>query len=307
MLRHSIILLLSIFMLSGCLGPSSTQQFLRDIPPSQVDGVKFTLINTGYTRMSEAATYSGGSRFKRTQQNYMAVLVEHPQGRLLFDTGLGEQIKPQTKAETSLLQRVFPDYKLTQPVKAQLLRAGESLPDKIFLSHSHWDHASGLVDFPDSEIWLPVAERQHIEAGRDPHIWSSQVAVKSIAPARWKRYEFPNQRYANFKQSYDVYGDGSVVLVPLSGHTPGSVGMFVNLPSGKSYFFCGDASWSQKALAKKKQKPWRRRSVENDSLQAYRQIERINALMQANAHLEVVPAHDHEVHQRLGFFPTWQY
>lgn len=31
-------------------------------------------------------------------------------------------------------------------------------------------------------------------------------------------------------RSFDLYGDGTVVLVPLPGHTPGSLSTFVNLP-----------------------------------------------------------------------------
>jgi len=34
--------------------------------------------------------------------------------------------------------------------------------------------------------------------------------------------------YETFDESADLYKDGSVVVVPLRGHTPGSVGIFVN-------------------------------------------------------------------------------
>ncbi len=50
-----------------------------------------------------------------------------------------------------------------------------------------------------------------------------------------------------FDESLDLFGDGRLVLVPLPGHTPGSVGLFVTLDSGRRLFFSGDTSWRLEA------------------------------------------------------------
>ena len=53
-------------------------------------------------------------------------------------------------------------------------------------------------------------------------------------------YPFPDGPYRGFDQSRDVFGDGSVVLVPAGGHTPGSIIAFVSLPDVKHYALIGD-------------------------------------------------------------------
>lgn len=61
-------------------------------------------------------------------------------------------------------------------------------------------------------------------------------AVKSVvalySPAG---ITFCSTRYENFDRSYDMFGDGTVVLVPLADGGD-AAGVFVNLVSGKSYF-----------------------------------------------------------------------
>lgn len=47
-----------------------------------------------------------------------------------------------------------------------------------------------------------------------------------------------------FRSSYDLFGDGSLVLVPLPGHTAGNTGLFINRASGSRLFLVGDAAWS---------------------------------------------------------------
>jgi len=46
-----------------------------------------------------------------------------------------------------------------------------------------------------------------------------------------------------FRRSLDLWSDGSLVLVSLPGHTCGQLGLMVNLPGQRQYFFIGDAAW----------------------------------------------------------------
>ena len=48
---------------------------------------------------------------------------------------------------------------------------------------------------------------------------------------------YPERRYEGFSRSRDVYGDGSVVLVPVIDGGKESTGMFVTLPSGRRFLF----------------------------------------------------------------------
>jgi hypothetical protein len=48
---------------------------------------------------------------------------------------------------------------------------------------------------------------------------------------------FNSGSYENFDRSRDVFGDGRIILVPLPENNGRAVGAFVNLLSGKRYFF----------------------------------------------------------------------
>ena len=45
-------------------------------------------------------------------------------------------------------------------------------------------------------------------------------------------------------------------MVPVPGHTPGSVDVFVTLPHGARYAFVGDLVWQLEGLLEREGRPW---------------------------------------------------
>jgi glyoxylase-like metal-dependent hydrolase (beta-lactamase superfamily II) len=56
-------------------------------------------------------------------------------------------------------------------------------------------------------------------------------------------FDLDGPAYAGFQASHDLFGDGSIILVPLPGHTAGQVGMFIHRANGAHLFLIGDAVW----------------------------------------------------------------
>lgn len=267
--------------------------------------VSFSIIRTGGRLSPESMLYQGGGKAK-VEVVYSAVLVRHAGQDFLFDTGLGSRIDEQYARDMPGWKRPFFFYgKPIVPARAQLARAGVPAVRRIVLSHGHWDHASGVVDFPGAEIWVAQPERILIEKaghGADS-IWPSQVGGSSLA---WKSIDFRSGPYRGFERSLDVYGDGTVVLVPQFGHTEGSVGMFVTTSSGRRFFFCGDTVWSAAAIEAARPKFWLARAlVDADAARTLSQVQRMAALRKDDPGLTIVPAHDGRVQARLGYFPGW--
>ena len=103
------------------------------------------------------------------------------------------------------------------------------------------DHLGGFLDLPATPVLLAPAEIETIERGRKtPTFEVTPAHAESVAP-RAVPIDFAGRRYEIFDRHADLFGDGSVVVVPLSGHTPGSVGVLVNLPDGRRIFHVGDA------------------------------------------------------------------
>lgn len=265
--------------------------------------LRFALIKTGDAKTLEGMVVSGG-RFTRTVGiGHIAVLVEHPQGRFLFDTGLGAQVAEQFRDEMPVWARPLFAYEHPNPAVAQLKDAGLATPERIFLSHAHWDHASGLVDFADAEVWVPEAERLQAASGQPPAFLPSQLHSPTT---KWHPFQFTSGPYAGFDSSLDLFGDGSAVLLPLPGHTPGSTGLLLSLANGQRYFFVGDTVWNHLGVDGPSPKfSIASRIVDGDREAVWQQVLRIRALRDANPGLVIVPAHDSSVHETLGYFPRF--
>jgi glyoxylase-like metal-dependent hydrolase (beta-lactamase superfamily II) len=121
----------------------------------------------------------------------------------------------------------------------------------ILLTHAHWDHVSGVPDFPGVPVLLTAAEYRFIDVGG----FATETARKMKTTASFEEYAFDRVTYLGFDQSRDLYGDGSIVMVPVPGHTPGSVAVFVTLPHGARYAFVGDLVWQLEGLIEREGRP----------------------------------------------------
>ncbi len=273
------------------------------LPPARPSPLRFTILKTAESKTLEALTVSGGSWLKPVEMVHAAVYVQHPSGNLLYDTGLGTQVDTQFKNEMKWWAKPLMAYAAGQPARTQLDEARLPLPERIFLSHGHWDHASGLVDFPDAEIWITSEEKGFLDSGKSLVVLPSQV---NAAQLRWRQFELLGPAYAGFAQSLDVFGDRSAVLVAMPGHTPGSLGLFLTTASGKRYFFIGDTSWQLRGVTQVAPKfPVARKLVDSDPDATLALLKQLHGLQQANPGLILVPAHDAAVQTAIGYFPSW--
>src|SRR6516165_1307628 len=121
-------------------------------PPNEV--AVFALV-TGAHLCVAAYGYRGGSFFDRREFSMAGTLVRHPRGDLLIDTGFGRHIDEQC-ATLPLILRAITSYILWQPAADQLKAAGYDQKSlrAILLTHAHWDHVSGLPDFPGVPVWV---------------------------------------------------------------------------------------------------------------------------------------------------------
>lgn len=273
---------------------------------AQVAQVGVSIVKTARVDVVEALLVPGGSVTQTRPTNFSAFLVRHGQNSMLFDTGLGRGIGAQYQQDMPVWWRPFFRYgDAVLPAVEQLQQAGMPAPQRVVLSHSHWDHASGVSDFPAARIAVAAAELARV---RQPSTgpggtWGSQLGGAGIA---WEALAFSDRPFMGYAQSLDVYGDGTVVLVPMPGHTPGSVGLFVTVDSGQRYFLIGDVAWTLEALEQGAAKFWvAGKLVDSDASGTQLALERVRDLARADPSLVVIPAHDGVVQDRLGYFPRW--
>lgn len=218
-----------------------------------------------------------------------AVLVRHPRGDVLIDTGLGREIGTQLEA-LPLWFRATTRYERSRSAAEQLDAAGydRKALRAILLTHAHWDHASGIAELGDTPVWVTAEERRHIRDGG-----AIMALTRSLERVRYEEYGFEGGAYLGFPASHDAYGDGSIVIVPAPGHTPGSVIVFVALPDGKRYAFVGDLVWQREGITDREERPWLNRMLaDTDPAEVRDNLLHVAALVARYPQISIVPAHD---------------
>lgn len=269
--------------------------------------IRFSVINTAHFVAGENFLYDGGSMWTRRKMVHSAILVEHPNGIFLFDSGLGQKIDTQFE-ETQWWAGLILAFEKGKSVKQQMKESAyDSSKIKFILpSHLHWDHASGIPDFPNASVHVTKEEYDLAtgKLGQPPAFLKSQY---EIPKERWKFFNYYPEPFENFKESLDLFKDGSVVLVPLRGHTDGSTGMLLTLKSGRRYFFIGDLVWTLEGILKPARKHFIMGSMtDRDSDKTTRTIVQVHHLSKKYPKLRIIPAHDLDSMQGIAVFPKFE-
>lgn len=290
------------WLVSGLLGVVAA-------PSLAAEKIGFSVIKTASSAgAQEAIVVSSGSLFKRRHLAQNVVLISHPKGDILIDTGLGSNIDEQFE-ENGFFHRQLFSYTDHNPAIRQLTQSGYDISrlNAIVPTHLHWDHASGIEDFPNVPLWVQKAEYEEAMAGSAPAFLHSQMDADNI---NWQFIELTRNPYEGYNQSLDVYGDGSVVLVDISGHSAGQIGIFLTISSGKRFFFIGDTTWTLKGVSDNAERPaflsWLVQFNWNDEKNVA-QIQKVHDLSQQRPDMTIVPAHDEIVASTLPKFPEFLY
>lgn len=264
-------------------------------PISALPGLSACWIETGKTFSRFSIGMTAGS-----------ILVRHPAGDLLIDTGNSSRFREEVSIYplwlrvklNSLAGQLNPQIPLPD-----LLRRARENPNQVrwvILSHVHLDHAGGLMDLPH----LPVLmTREELRFANDPQAQSKGYVIgaytKNFAKPDAPTLQFDRIPYEIFDESADLYKDGSVVVVPLSGHTPGSVGIFVNLSRTRRFFYVGDTVDDERGFAQRVGKPLLLRDSDNDPQKANQIVGQLHLLHQLVPELAIIPAHGRSAYQKL--------
>jgi glyoxylase-like metal-dependent hydrolase (beta-lactamase superfamily II) len=249
-------------------------------PPS---GMAVYQLPTGTYETRAAFAFKGGSFRDKRSFAATAILVAHPKGDLLIDAGFGSDIAAHVHAQPRFARAPF---RARRTASDQLDASGydRGRLRGVLITHSHWDHVSGL-DQLHVPIWTNAGELQYAAEAREGKVFRAVSAGHEV-----HRYEFQDGPYFGFPSSYDVHDDGSVVVALAGGHTTGSVVVFVTLPAGKRYAFIGDLTWQLEGVRQLAERPLLMRKLADvDAHQVRAGLLRVACLAGL---MQVVPAHD---------------
>jgi glyoxylase-like metal-dependent hydrolase (beta-lactamase superfamily II) len=194
--------------------------------------MKLNFLPAGRVRMKKSIYIPGADRSETIELPVSSALIRHKQGNVLFDTGCHPSAVDHAEERWGALARVMtPIMSADEMLMPSLACIGVN-PDDIDVvvnSHFHPDHCGCNQFFKKATFY---AHAREVEA-------ASAAGAES---AGYLRAEWDcGQPMEKVEGEKDLFGDGGVVLIPLPGHTPGSLGAMVNLDRDGSFLLASDA------------------------------------------------------------------
>ena len=155
-------------------------------------------------------------------------LIVHPKGTLMWDACAVPDSAFQPAAGTGKLRYAT----TTKTLQSQLAEIGYKPSDITYLSlsHFHWDHVGNANLFAGS-TWLVTQAEENIMFMDPP---SPRTEPQNFSALK------NSKKIMLTTSEYDVFGDGSVVIMAAPGHSPGHQTLFLKLKKMGPLMLSGD-------------------------------------------------------------------
>ena len=225
-------------------------------------------------------TYAYTSRSKLLTAS--CYLIKHGDAYMLWDTGL-----PKSDLGLPLQGKDSTGETLSLSLIDQLAQLGLDSRQitVIGISHYHYDHTGQADDFHQARLLLG---HRDVEALREPN----NPLAKGLAywlSGSGKLDEVTGDR--------DVFGDGSVVMLDLPGHTPGHHGLLVKLSKSGYVVLSGDVAHFRENYESDGLPAWNA-----DRAQSLASLQRVKQIVR-NLRANFVIQHEMEDIKKLPKFP----
>ncbi len=185
-----------------------------------------------------------------------AYLIEHPKGILLFDTGWHREISPRGEYDriAQVKHMGVGHFLLNQGVVPKGAALVEQLAERkifpkdidcVIMSHLHTDHASALKQFSAAKkILVSVEELEDTKNFPIRYVSSMWDGIN------FETFEYVESGVGSVGKSFDLFGDKSVELINIPGHTSGLSAMKIT-HNDKFVLLFADGGYAKKSWQEK--------------------------------------------------------
>lgn len=199
--------------------------------PAQAAGVALLRLDCGNEpQPASVASFSDTFEFAdlKLPLTYSCYLIRHGDRYMLWDTGNAIDSAPEApkKSLVDLLRGI------DVPVDAI---------DFVGISHHHLDHTGQLPSFPKATLLIGRGDWELMSATQPPAgMKADDFAVRRARFAPWISHGGKVETLTGDRK--DVFGDGTVVMLSLPGHTPGHHGLLIKLDKMGYVLLTGDVT-----------------------------------------------------------------
>lgn len=159
---------------------------------------------------------------------YSCYLIRHGDRYMLWDTGNALDGAPEA-----------PKVSLVDLLKRIKVRTDAI--EYVGVSHHHLDHTGQLASFPKATLLIGKGDWDLLSSTQPPYgMEAKEFATRRAPLAPWISGGGKVERLTRDRK--DVFGDGTVVMISLPGHTPGHHGLLVKLEQKGYVLLTGDVS-----------------------------------------------------------------
>lgn len=171
---------------------------------------------------SDSYAYPGQSR-TLTASCY---LIRHGQDYMIWDTGM-----PLAMLDAPAQPDEPASPRLDRTLTDQLAEIGvdPAAIGRVVLSHYHFDHIGQSDSFPDATLLIGAPDWAALQDG-------SAVASDAALLKPW----LDGGKVEPVTGDRDIFGDGSVTMLTMPGHTPGQYALLIRLPETGPVLLSGD-------------------------------------------------------------------